>query len=113
MLSLEPLAQDPRNEIMNLCRVNQFTLFLYLVLPYPGPETCLVEGTLVWLSEQFTLPEFGLGLVAKCDSANTQARPKGSVLAPCVTLMLLVDRSCSFGTEAYFLCQSEVYGLTL
>jgi len=42
VLSLETLAQDPRNEIMNW-HVNQFTLFLSPVLPYTGPETGLVE----------------------------------------------------------------------
>jgi len=30
-------------------------------------------------------------------SACTQARPKGSVLAPCVTLVLLVVHSCVYG----------------
>jgi hypothetical protein len=64
VVSLETLAQDPRNEIMNL-RVNQFTLFLSPVLPYTGPETGLVEDTLIWSSEQLTLPEFGVELVTK------------------------------------------------
>jgi hypothetical protein len=65
MLNLETLAQDPRKEIMNLRRVNPFTLFLSPVLPYPRPDTGLVEDSLVWLSKHFTLPKVGLGLVAK------------------------------------------------
>ena len=65
LYSLEPLAQDLRNEIMDLRLVNQFNLFLSPVLPYPGPETGLVEDTLVWSSEQFTWSKLCLGLVAK------------------------------------------------
>jgi hypothetical protein len=47
MYSLESLAQDPRNDIMDLGRVNQFTPLLSTVMPYPGPETGLIEYTLV------------------------------------------------------------------
>ena len=49
-----------------ICAVwTDLPLFLSPVLPYPGPETGLVEDTLVWSTEQFTWSKLGWGLVAK------------------------------------------------
>ena len=49
MFTFEPLAQDPKNEFMDLSRVNLFTPLLFS--PHPGPETGLVQDTRVWKSE--------------------------------------------------------------
>jgi hypothetical protein len=58
------------------------------VLPYPEPETGLVEDTLVWLSEQFTWSNLGLGLVAKLCFGEHSGTAKGfraaSVCYSCV-----------------------------
>jgi len=87
---------------MNLRRVNQFTFFLSPVLPYPGPEIGLVEDTLVWSSEQFTLPKFGLGLVAKLCFGEYLGTAKGfragSVCYTCVAGSLFTH---CYGTEIY------------
>jgi len=77
LFSLEPFAQDPRNEIMDMSRLNQFTPLLDPVLPRPGPATGLVEDTLVWWSEQFTCSKLRLGLAAKFFSGESSGDAKG------------------------------------
>ena len=105
--SRNPSTQDPRNEIMNL-RVNQFSLFLSPVLHYTGPETGLVEDALVWSSEQFTLPKFGLGLVAKLCfgeySGATKRFRADSVCCICVPGSPFIY---CYGTEIYFFCTTK------
>ena len=61
LFSLQPLAQDSRNRIMDLRRVNQFTPLPPPVLPYLGPETGLVKDTLVSSSEHFIWSKLRLG----------------------------------------------------
>jgi len=105
VLSLETLAQGPRQKIMNLRRVNQFTLFLSPVVPYPGPETGLVKDTLVWSSEQFTLPELGLGLVAKLGFGEHSGAEKGfRAGSVCYTCVAGSPVMYCYGREIYFFC---------
>jgi hypothetical protein len=52
VFNLVPRAWKLGVEVMDLCRVNLFTPFLESVLPYLGPETFLLENTLVSTSEQ-------------------------------------------------------------
>jgi hypothetical protein len=101
LFSLKSLAQDPSNEIMVLRCVNQF---IPLPLPCSAPPRAWnwsCRGH--WSSEQFTLPKLVLELVAKSVLVNTQVQPKGSVLAPCVTLVLLADHSCIVKGQRYIL----------
>jgi len=77
------------------------SLFLSPVLPSPWPETGLVEDILVWSSEDITWSKLRVGMVAKFVAASTQARPKGTVLAPCVTLVLLAVHSCIVYEQRY------------
>ena len=53
-------------------------------MSYAGPETGLVEETLVWASEEFTWSKLRLDLLQNSVSANPQEGPKDSVLAQCV-----------------------------
>jgi len=82
------------NCVIGLCRVNLFTL-----LPLPcsaclGPEIFLLEDTLVWSSEQLTWSKLRLGLVEKFGFGDSQARPKGSVLAPRGLSLVTGSPSC-------------------
>jgi hypothetical protein len=61
VFSFEPLAQDPSNEIMDLCCVNLFTSLPSPIQPYPVPETLLVLDALFWSSEQLTRSKLHLG----------------------------------------------------
>ena len=85
MYSLEPLAQGPRNEIMDLRLVNQF-------IPLPLPCSAL-PGAWKWSCRRnpdlviWAVYTVKITLRTGCEilfSANTQARPKGSLLAQCV-----------------------------
>jgi hypothetical protein len=58
LYNLVPRAWKLGVEVMDLRRVNLFTLFLSPVLPYLGPETFLLEDTLVSTCEQLTLLHF-------------------------------------------------------
>ena len=80
--------------VKDLRRVNQFTFFHSPVLPYPGPETCLVEDSLGWSSEQFTFPKLSLELVAKFRFGKYSGAAKGfHVCSVCVKLVLLAVHS--------------------
>jgi len=54
VFNLIPRAWKLGVEVMDLRCVNLFTPFLSPVLPYLGPETFLLEDTLVSTSEQLT-----------------------------------------------------------
>ena len=104
MFSLEPLAQAPKNEIMDLRRVNQFTPLPLPVLPFPESETGLVEDTLVWSSEQFTLSKLGLGLLAKFCFDEYSGAAKGFRTGfVCYTCVACSPFMYCLQTEIYFL----------
>jgi hypothetical protein len=88
VFSLEPLAQDPGNEIMDLSRVNRFIPLPLPRSPLPGSKTGLIEDTLVWSSEQFTFSKLRLELVTKFCSGEYSGAAKGfrngSVCCTCV-----------------------------
>jgi hypothetical protein len=85
VFTLEPLAQDPRDsEITDMRFVNLFTRLRLLYSALTEASKFLVVITLVWSSEEFTLQNFGLGLVEKFYFGLYSGEAKGSVLAPCV-----------------------------
>jgi hypothetical protein len=58
VFNLVPWAWKLGIEVMDLCRVKLFTPSLSPVMPYLGPETFLLEDTLVLPSEQLNLLHF-------------------------------------------------------
>jgi hypothetical protein len=68
VFNLVPQAWKLDIEVMDLRRVNLFTPSLSPILSYLGPETFLLEDTLVSTSEQLTglnlgfFPKFGFGV---------------------------------------------------
>jgi hypothetical protein len=87
VFSLEPLAQDPRRRDYGhaLCKS---------VYPYSSPLFSHNQGLIIFLwlslccsSEQFTLLQTVLGLVAKFCFGVYSGEVKGCVLAPCVTFV--------------------------
>ena len=104
VFSLEPLAQDPRNEITDLRRVNQLT-------PLPLPSSTLPgawnwscrrhSGLVVWGDYKVKIT---FGTACKIWFRQVLRRGKCSVLAPCVTLVLLVVHSCIVYGQIYTGC---------
>ena len=58
MFNLVPRTWKLGVEVMDLRRVNLFNPFLCPLLPYLGPETFLLEDTLVSMPEQLTWLNF-------------------------------------------------------
>jgi hypothetical protein len=85
-LASNPWHRARDSEIVDMRYINLFT-------PLPLPCSALKRdlkifwSTLFWSSEEFTLLKFGMGLVAKFCFGVYSGEAKGSVLAPCITLV--------------------------